>query len=216
MFPSLRAALRDLTSRDLAVYASIMPPSFIDGSLALRRDAELASQVADPRWLGRLFSDHSVRERIGADALLAVSERLSIVRIRRLIRQHGLDEARHAEIFTALARLFPPVELDADRSAAITALEAETTSALAREPFSFHEFLTDTHVSEVDSLHHLTALKAALAQTDATSRILLALDTLIGDERFHVFYTARLLVMAYGAGSVSKPYIAKSVSNFYG
>lgn len=215
MFDSLATALEELTPRERGVYALMMPTTLTSGALAARRDAVLNHQVEDSVWLGRLFSDHSVRERIGAEALLAVSERLTAVRVQALMRQHGLDEARHAEIFLALARLFPPVDLDADRQAAIAALKAETSAVLAGEKFSFHEFLADTHVSEVDSLHHLTALKAALTTRHADPRILPALETLIADEMFHVFYTARLLVIAFESGSISDRYIEKSVSNFY-
>ncbi|WP_297934706.1 hypothetical protein [uncultured Brevundimonas sp.] len=213
MFSALRAALRDLSTGDLGLYRVSMPRGLLDGTLPAKAIEGLGFE-ATPAWLTLHFSEQAVREAVGASALKLVASRLPEGNVRDLIEQHAIDESRHQKIFRRLSELHGGCDLHED-STEMTVREEETLAVINHADFHFPNFIVDTHISEVNSLCHLTFIRGELIKSGADDAVRKAISSLISDEKYHVLYTARMCVHFLKRNSAHKSYVARSTKYFF-
>lgn len=190
-----------------------MPRGLLDGTLPAKSIEHLGFE-ATPEWLALHFSEQAVREAVGALALKLVASRLPEGSVRDLIEQHAVDESRHQKIFRRLSELHGGGNLHED-SIKMTVREKETLAVINHAGFYLPDFIVDTHVSEVNSLFHLTFIRGELIKNGANNAVRKAISSLVADEKFHVLYTARMCVHFLKRNPAHKYYVARSTKYFF-
>lgn len=213
MFPALLATLRDLSTEDMELYRASMPRDLLDGTLPAKSIERLGFE-ATPEWLALHFSEQAGREAVGAWALKLVASRLQEGSVRDLIEQHAVDESRHQKIFRRLSELYGGFDLNED-SAEMTMREKATLAVINHADFHLSDFIADAHISEVNSLFHLTFIRGELIKSGARDAVRKAISSLVADEKYHVLYTARLCVHFLKRNPDHKHYVARSTNYFF-
>ena len=160
---------------------------------------------ADRRLLATRFARHGVSEAAGADLLRKVAGRVSSPRLRADLERHANDEARHARMFNAQARL-------TDLASAKCAMRTLPRSDHSGEGFdgNIPRFMASTHVAELRN-QHLLGLYAdrglpMLGGRSAT-RTSAALSKVAADEDRHVAYTYGYVTTFMRAGALDADYL---------
>nr|WP_314428780.1 hypothetical protein [uncultured Brevundimonas sp.] len=197
----------------MELYRVSMPRGLLDGTLPAESIERLGFE-ATPEWLALHFSEQAVREAVGALALKLVASRLPEGSVRDLIEQHAVDESRHQKIFRRLSELHGGCDLHED-STKMTVREKETLAVINHADFHLPDFIVDTHISEVNSLFHLTFIRDKLIKNGANDAVRKAISSLVADEKYHVLYTARLCVHFLKRNPAHKHYVARSTEYFF-
>lgn len=159
---------------------------------------------ANAQWLAISLITNAEREGDGATRLWSMAACADDAEERQLLKQHAVDESRHARLYLALFDLaFPgaaPAEFRKEldqlspgfvMSAPLFVVEG---SPYARPP-TLDDFM-QMNIAEIRTTIHHVFQRAALAAhvpADSWPRVNGILDSLFGDELKHVAYTARLI-----------------------
>jgi ribonucleotide reductase beta subunit family protein with ferritin-like domain len=125
------------------------------------------------------------------------------------VRQHAIDEARHARIYAAMLDTIFPGAADDDLRRELQELapryklnEAPPSVAAAEEWMTLDE-LVQMNIGEIRTRIHqlmLMPMAAAHASEEAGPRLQRMLETIVRDETRHIAYTAVLLEAASQRG----------------
>lgn len=180
--------------------AAAVPPPFCTDDYA----STYRAAAADARWLAISLMANAQREGQGATDLWSLAACAEDADEQRLVKQHSVDESRHAKLYLSLLDLTFPGVVDAqfrDELDAVSpgfsmrqALAPFPGSAYARNP-SLDDYV-QMNIAEIrTTLHHLMQREALAlhAPPEHRDRARKVLDSLLVDELGHVTYTARLI-----------------------
>ncbi|MFN9645105.1 MAG: hypothetical protein ACK6BG_08320 [Cyanobacteriota bacterium] len=160
------------------------------------------SVAADPQWFATSLIANSEKEAEGSRKLWELAGRCSIPEIAEAIRQHAIDESRHALLYLAILDLIFPGALDDDAKQYANSLSPR---------YSQHDFPPDVdkvsievvldeliqmNIGEIRTrIHQLLLRPVAMAYCPEENQMKLTriLDSLMEDETKHIDYTARLI-----------------------
>lgn len=183
---------------------------------ALRRSCEVAPPPFGMAWYGERFRDYAVqpewmahslvqnasKEAEGARQLWLLSGRTPDEDIAEAIRQHAIDEARHARYYIAMLDLaFPGAASQQERDRFLAGLPkfSQTDTPEKTEPASLDSVfdeLVQMNVGEIRTLIHQLLMRPVLTAhcpPANLARLEALLDSIAEDEAKHIAYTARLI-----------------------
>jgi hypothetical protein len=160
--------------------------------------------ATDPYWLATSLMTNAAREGEGAGQLWDLAACTPDAGIARQIRQHAIDESRHARAYIAMLDLAFPGAVDEKFHAQLATLSPGYTH---QSPLHPHHGSPYAHPITVDELiqmniaeirtrvHHLLQRPMILAHcaADRRERLVRILDALLFDETRHIAYTAALI-----------------------
>jgi hypothetical protein len=201
------SALRDLDVLDVPHYAGALvaacekaPPPF-----GTREYGEIFREAAaDADWLAASLVENAWGEGDGATRLWSLAASTPDPMVAAQVRQHAIDEARHARWYVAMLHLVFPNAVDVSQHAVLDALSPGYTNqgipeARAGSPFAKAVTLDDLiqmNIAEVRTcVHHLLqrSMLVPYCAEARRGRLLPLLDSLLEDEKKHVAYTAKLI-----------------------
>jgi hypothetical protein len=163
----------------------------------------------DASWLAASLIQNAQVEGDGARKLWALAGRAPDSRIARLVRQHAIDESRHALLYLAMLNLTFPGAVDAELKPLLAGISPRygpnddpPTLPLERPEHVLDE-LIQMNIGEIRTRIHQLLLRPMLrAHTTEAKRSQLqgVLDALLADETKHIAYTARLIEEAMEGG----------------
>ena len=160
--------------------------------------------ATDPYWLATSLMTNAAREGEGAGHLWDLAACTPDAGVAERIRQHAIDESRHARAYIAMFDLAFPGAVDEEFHAQLAALSPGYTHQSRLQP---HDGSLYAHPITVDDLiqmniaeirtrvHHLLQRPMLLAHCAAErrERLMRILDVLLFDETRHIAYTAALI-----------------------
>ncbi len=158
--------------------------------------------AVEPTWLAASLIANAEKEGDGSRKLWALAGRASEPRVAEAIRQHAIDESRHALIYVAMCQLVFPEALDVQLLAHARALSPQYRShdvppvsgKASRE--SVLDELVQMNLGEIRTRIHQLLLQPVLrvhCPPGKQERLSRTLDVLLTDETRHIQYTARLI-----------------------
>jgi hypothetical protein len=198
------------------------PPFGTRGYGDIYRDA-----ATDPHWLATSLMTNAAREGEGAGHLWDLAACTPDTGIAGQIRQHAIDESRHARAYIAMLDLAFPGAVDDEFHAQLVTLSPRYSH---QSPVQPHDGSPYAHPITVDDLiqmniaeirtriHHLLQRPMVLAHCaeDRRQRLVRILDVLLFDETRHIAYTAALIEKAARKGEAEgvKRLIQERLSDF--
>jgi len=176
------------------------PPPFGTRSYGeMYRDA-----ATDPYWMATSLLTNAEREGEGAGHLWDLAACTSDVRRAAHIKQHAIDESRHARAYIVMLDLAFPGAVDDEFHTQLATLSPGYTrlSVLRPHPGSPYahpisvDDLIQMNIAEIRTrVHHLLQRPMLLAHCDPERKLRLGriLDVLLLDETRHIAYTAALI-----------------------
>ncbi|MEA2666455.1 MAG: hypothetical protein QOI11_3399 [Candidatus Eremiobacteraeota bacterium] len=198
-------ALRDAGVEPLARYermladaCALAPPPY---GMAWYGDRyrEVAS---DPAWLAGSLVANAAKEGEGSRKLWSLAGRAADRDVAAQVRQHAIDESRHARFYIALLELAFPEAADEALLEQFRALspgygERDTPPASAPSPDALvHDEIVQMNIGEIRTRIHQLLLRPVLAvfcPQENRPRLQGVLDALLTDETRHIAYTARII-----------------------
>ena len=187
------------------------PPLFGTRSYGdIYRDA-----ATDPYWLATSLMSNGEREGKGAGQLWDLAACTPDNRVAAQIRQHAIDESRHARVYIALLDLVFPGAVDGEFHAQLATLSPGYTRSSPLLPHGGSPYahaitldeLIQMNIAEIRTrVHHLLQRPMLLAHCPAShrERLVMILDTLLFDETRHIAYTAALIEEFAGKGDAQR------------
>lgn len=158
--------------------------------------------AVQPDWMANSLIQNASKEADGARQLWLLSGRTPDMHIAEAIRQHAIDEARHARYYIAMLDLaFPGAASPRDRDRFIAGLPRysqadcpERTGPASLD--SVFDELVQMNVGEIRTLIHQLLMRPVLTQHCPAANLAkldALLDSIAEDEAKHIAYTARLI-----------------------
>ncbi len=176
------------------------PPPFGTRSYGeIYRDAAI-----DPYWMATSLMTNAEREGEGAGHLWDLAACTSDARVAGQIKQHAIDESRHARAYIAMLDLAFPGAVDEEFHTQLATLSPGYTRLSPLHPHDGSPYanpitvddLIQMNIAEIRTrIHHLLQRPMLLAYcaTERKERLVRILDTLLSDETRHIAYTAALI-----------------------
>ncbi len=186
--------------RSLAHACAEGPPPF---GLAEYGDLYRES-ASDPGWLAVSLLTNADREGDGAQRLWSLAACTQERTLSAQLKQHAIDEAKHARMYLRLVDLVFEGAVDPDFRKELDVLSPGYTAEGVPEPKAGSPFahsvtvddLIQMNIAEIrTTVHHLLQRPMLLLHCprDRQPRLLKSLDVLLRDEVRHVLYTAELI-----------------------
>jgi hypothetical protein len=198
-------ALRDRGTEPLAHYEAALdeavqsaPPPFGQAWYG----EKYRSFAADPQWFATSLIANAEKEAEGSRKLWELVGRCPDPKIAEQVRQHAIDESRHALLYVNILEILFPDALD----------EKDREYAHSLSPkYTQHDFPPETDKASMESvideliqmnigeirtrIHQLLMRPVAIAYCpdETQDRLMRILDSLMEDETKHIEYTARLI-----------------------
>jgi hypothetical protein len=160
------------------------------------------SWAVDGAWMAQSLVANASKEGDGARKLWSLSGRTGDRRVAELVRQHAIDEARHAHFYIALLELAFPGAANKEALVRLHKLSPGYTSKdrpkrrrVASDASVLDEII-QMNIGEIRTLIHQKLMRPVLAlhcPQAARNRLSRLLDGLSADEVKHIDYTARLI-----------------------
>lgn len=169
------------------------------------RYGEVYRTVAvDPSWLAASLVTSSEREADGATRLWSLAACTSDTDISQAVKQHAIDEARHARWYVALLDITFPGAVDDSLRPALNSISPRygpemQPEAVEGSPFAYEMTLDDliqSNIAEIrTSINHRLQRPVLMAHCapERRHKLSILLDRLLRDEIAHIEYTARLI-----------------------
>jgi len=159
----------------------------------------------DPGWFAASLIANAEKEGEGSRKLWDLVARTPNQEIAEAIRQHAIDESRHALLYVTMCELVFPEALEG---------EVKTYANSLSPRYSLHDFPTATqkvpdeyvldeliqmNIGEIRTRIHQLLMRpviTAYCPENRKDRLIRILDSLINDETRHIQYTARLIEKA--------------------
>ncbi|EUC00650.1 hypothetical protein PMI07_003936 [Rhizobium sp. CF080] len=158
----------------------------------------------DPNWLAETLIANALAEGDGSSRLRDLAASTSKGPSRALVKEHSIDEARHARWYIAITELVFPGSIPASLRVELHSLipfyeEIDFLSARKNSAFA-HDITIDDliqmNIAEIRTrIHQLIQrpILLAYAPLESQSRLIRLLDVLICDETKHIAYTAKMI-----------------------
>jgi hypothetical protein len=165
--------------------------------------------ATDPHWLAESLLVNAAKEGRGARELWVLAGRAPDAAIARAVRDHALDESRHALMYLAILGLVFPKALGEGRRSAFRTLSPRYSPRAQPPPRrparsgAMLDALIQMNLGEIKTrVNQLLLMPVVTAYCVPANRPRLAriLRALLGDETRHIRYTARLIERAIDAG----------------
>lgn len=166
--------------------------------------------ASDPQWMAASLIANAEKEGDGSRKLWQLAGRTHDPKVTDLVRQHAVDESRHATLYIAMLELVFPGALDSELRSMCQRLSPRygPRDIPPQLPRSFPEDILDEivqmNIGEIRTRIHQLLLRPVLISYCAAERrpkLGRVLDSLLRDETRHIGYTARIIDDAVGAGS---------------
>lgn len=186
--------------RSLARACAENPPPF-----GMAEYGDLYRESAtDAGWLAISLLTNADREGDGAQRLWSLAACTQERSLSAKLKQHAIDEAKHARMYLRLVDLVFEGAVDSDFRKELDALSPGYTGASVPEPKADSPFarsvtvddLIQMNIAEIrTTVHHLLQRPMLLLHCprDRQPQLLKSLDLLLRDEVRHVLYTAELI-----------------------
>ncbi len=164
---------------------------------------DLYREVAmDPLWLAGSLIANAEKEGEGSRKLWDLVARTSDKSVAEAIRQHAIDESRHALLYIAMCDLVFPEAIDATLREHVEAISPRFSSQdfpsdkqkAAIE--SVVDELIQMNIGEIRTRIHQLLLRPVIREycpVEKQGKLQRVLDSLLNDETRHIQYTARLI-----------------------
>ena len=163
----------------------------------------------DPRWLAQSLVANAIKEGEGSQKLWQLAGRTPAPEVAEQIRQHAIDESRHARMYIGLLEIAFPEATDELLRPTLFALSPGYTqkdrppeSPPANEATVLDEII-QMNIGEIRTRIHQLLLRPVIIAHCAQERhrkLSGILDSLLADETRHIEYTARLIDQACERG----------------
>lgn len=160
------------------------------------------SAAMDPSWLAGSLIANAEKEGEGSRKLWGLVARTPDERISEAIRQHAIDESRHALLYIAMCDLVFPDAMDAhlrdyaeSLSPRFSSNDFPPSSPTTRIENVIDE-LIQMNIGEIRTRIHQLLLRPVITEycaMEKRERLQRVLDSLLTDETKHIQYTARLI-----------------------
>jgi hypothetical protein len=174
--------------------------------------------ATDPYWLATSLMTNAAREGEGAGQLCDLAACTPNAAVASQVRQHAIDESRHARAYIAMLDLAFPGAVADGFHAQLATLSPGYASYRPMPPHDASPFarpitvddLIQMNVAEIRTrIHHLLQRPMLLAHcaVERRDRLRRILDALLLDETRHIAYTAALIesfARSDGAGPVNR------------
>lgn len=165
--------------------------------------------ASNPEWLASSLIANAEKEGEGSRKLWALVARCPDQDIAEAIRQHAIDESRHALLYVAMCELVFPGALEGEVKSYAESLSPrysprdfpESTAKASRELVI--DELIQMNIGEIRTRIHQLLMRpviTAYCPPDRQDRLQRVLDSLMEDETKHIEYTARLIDAAASNG----------------
>lgn len=198
-------ALRDAGVEPLARYermladaCTLAPPPY---GMAWYGD-RYREVATDPDWLARSLVANASKEGEGSRKLWSLAGRAADGAVAAQVRQHAIDESRHARFYIGLLELAFPEAADEALLAQFRALSpgyGERDAPPASEPSSdaiVYDEIVQMNIGEIRTRIHQLLLRPVLSvfcPEENRPRLQGVLDALLADETRHIAYTGRII-----------------------
>ena len=160
-------------------------------------------QVAcDPTWLANSLIANAAKEGEGSRKLWDLTSRTEVQEIAEQIRQHAIDESRHARLYIAMLEITFPDAIDDELRSKLYALspgyttkDTPESSSPSKEAIVLDE-LIQMNIGEIRTRIHQLLLRPVIlahCSKEHCNRLTRILDSLLDDETRHIEYTANLI-----------------------
>lgn len=157
-----------------------------------------------PRWMAVSLITNAEREGDGAKRLWSLAACSDDTDVQRLLKQHAVDESRHALFYLALLDLTFPGATDPTFRADLNNLSPhfnlkQTLSPVPGSPYAKKPTIDDflqMNIAEIRTTIHHIMQRPAISRhcgPDRQERVTKIQTSLLGDELKHVAYTAVLI-----------------------
>jgi hypothetical protein len=165
--------------------------------------------VRDDRWFAKSLIANGLKEGEGAMSLWKLAGYTCEHDIAEDIRQHAIDEARHAQLYITMLQLVFPDAIDVDSRLILDSMlpkyslkhYPEKQSPISEE--LLFDQLIQMNLGEIRTRINQLLLRPvilAYCPPENRDRLTLIIDSIINDEVKHIRYTARLINRAMTKG----------------
>lgn len=206
-------SLRDLGDAPLSGYEAKLtsvcdehPPAFGAGWYGDR----FRKMCLDRHWFIDSLASNTAKEAEGARRIWEMASRTGDPGVVEHLRQHAIDEARHARYYIAMIGLAFPSLVKEETRADLLKFVPEYTekshpvrSDIVTPPEAILDELIQMNVGEIRTRVHQLLLRpviTAYCPPENRTRLTKLLDSLLLDETRHVAYTAKLIDRAVADG----------------
>jgi hypothetical protein len=200
-------ALAEQTDRQLSGYGQALSLACDKTSplFGKERYAKLYREAAvDPQWMTVSLISNAEREGDGAGRLWTLAACTEEPVVSEKIKQHAIDESRHARAYLAMLDLVFPGAADGDFRRQLNTLspgygQKDHPAPVQGSPFAHPvtlDELIQMNIAEIRTrVHHIFQRPLILAHCPKKMRARLTkiLDSLLFDETRHILYTAELI-----------------------
>jgi tRNA isopentenyl-2-thiomethyl-A-37 hydroxylase MiaE len=203
---TLEALGADVTA-NLARYCSALeiacdasPPPF-----GTRRYGDIYRTVAaDPYWLSASLVTNAEREAEGATRLGSLAACTQDAEVSALVKQHAIDESRHARWYLALLGIAFPEAVDETLRPHLEMISPRYCASMVPEPIDGSAFahavtlddLVQMNIAEIRTTINQRLQRPMLiahCPSERRDKLVTLLNALLQDEIRHVAYSARLI-----------------------
>jgi len=165
--------------------------------------------ASDPGWLASSLIANAEKEGEGSRKLWALVARAPDPDVAERIRQHAIDESRHALLYVAMCELVFPGALEGEVKSYAESLSPRYSPrdfpvpSAKSSPELVLDELIQMNIGEIRTRIHQLLMRpviSAYCPADRQERLQKTLDSLMEDETKHVEYTARLIDAAASSG----------------
>lgn len=165
--------------------------------------------ASDRGWLASSLVANAEKEGEGSRKLWALVSRCSDPDIAEAIRQHAIDESRHAMLYIAMCELVFPGALEGEVKLHAESLSPRYSARDFPEPSeassleSVLDELIQMNIGEIRTRIHQLLMRPvinACCPAERQERLRKVLDSLMEDETRHIEYTARIINTAASEG----------------
>ncbi len=167
----------------------------------------------DLEWLARLLIVNAKKEADGSRQLWALSGRIDNPVWREKVRQHAIDESRHAKFYIAMLELAFPDAASGEQFRKLRAISPGYKSSdpspagSSTSDISLLDEIIQMNIGEVRTLINQMLMRPVLdviAPAENRRKLLALIDELGEDELAHVSYTADLIEEMHQVGDVDQ------------
>lgn len=164
----------------------------------------------DPTWLANSLVSNAAKEGEGSRKLWELAGRTGDLGVAEDIRQHAIDEARHARLYIAMIDIAFPDTIDEGFRIALNELSPGYTMRdhpKTQRPSAEAQVLDEIiqmNIGEIRTRIHQLLLRPVIhahCPSESRNKLKRVLDSLLLDETRHIEYTARIIELAFARGS---------------
>lgn len=209
IIPSLTiSALREYGVESLPAYedalttsCNISPPPY---GMAWYGE-KYRSVAADPSWLAHSLVMNAAKEGEGSRKLWELAGKASDATVSVQIRNHAIDESRHARLYINMLELTfqnsiePSLRLELDKLSPGYTKRDHLVKLSSHSKLQIYDEIIQMNIGEIRTrIHQLLLQPVIMVHCDSSmrGRVSSILNSLVQDETKHILYTARLINQA--------------------